>query len=249
MTSISLFWFNFLSSRVPNLRTHLISPGLPSAIAQSLPQDAAADLSKRSMLVRRLQIFPIESIVRGYLTGSAWAEYQSTGFVHGISMPTGLRDGSRFPLGAIWTPSTKAEPGAKDENIHPERAAELVGREAAAEIARLSLALYNAAHDYAAQRGIIIADTKFEFGFDPARPGEVILVDEVLTPDSSRFWPLNEHEEGRTQRSYDKQPLRDWLVGQGLKGKEDVEMTVEVVQGTRKRYEEAFRSLTDGPVE
>lgn len=193
------------------------------------------------MQVRRLKVLPIESIVRGYITGSAWSEYQKTGTVHGLAMPAGLRESEK--LGApLWTPSTKAEAGAKDENISPARASEIVGERYAKRIEGLSLQVYERARDYASERGIIIADTKFEFGLDE-ESDEIVLVDEVLTPDSSRFWPLAEYEVGRGQRSFDKQFLRDWLTKEGLKGKEGVELPDEIVRRTAEAYQEAFERL------
>ena len=154
------------------------------------------------MTVRRLKIFPLESIVRGYITGSGWAEYKRSGTVHGISMPSNLQESQKLET-PLWTPSTKAELGDKDENITPDAARKLVGEKHAARIEELSLQIYTAARDYAAERGIIIADTKFEFGLDE-ESGEVVLCDEVLTPDSSRFWPMSKYEVGRGQDSFDK---------------------------------------------
>lgn len=181
--------------------------------------------------------------MRGYITGSAWNEYKSKGTVHGITMPKGMTESQEFPQGAIWTPSTKAEVGEKDENIHPDQAAAIVGERQAEAIKQLSLKLYKAAHEYAKTRGIIIADTKFEFGYDPEKPDEVVLIDEVLTPDSSRFWPLDEYEVGKGQSSYDKQFLRDWLIKEGLKGVDGVSMPEDVVQATREKYEKAAQLL------
>ena len=195
------------------------------------------------MQVRRLKIFPLESIVRGYITGSAWSEYSKKGTVHGLSMPKGLRESEKLEK-PLWTPSTKAEAGAKDENISPEKAGEIVGNDYADRIASLSLQLYMAAASYALGRGIIIADTKFEFGLDDTTsPPSVVLVDEVLTPDSSRFWDAKRYEVGRGQDSLDKQVLRNWLVKEGLKGVEGVEMPEEVVERTRRGYEEATGRL------
>jgi phosphoribosylaminoimidazole-succinocarboxamide synthase len=195
------------------------------------------------MQVRKLKVFPIEGIVRGYITGSAWKEYQRTSTVHGITIPAGLRECEAFPQGPIYTPSTKAEAGQNDQNIHPSEAAVLVGARYAQRIEDLAIQLYTAARDYAAQRGIIIADTKFEFGLDE-ETDEVVLVDEVLTPDSSRFWPADRYEVGRDQESYDKQYLRNWLTKEGLKGKQGVRMPDEVVVGTAEKYREAFEKLT-----
>jgi len=194
------------------------------------------------MLVRRLKIFSLESIVRGYITGSGWAEYKQTGTVHGISMPKDLKESQKLET-PLWTPSTKAELGDKDENISPAKAREIVGEKYAARIEELSLKIYTVARDYAAERGIIIADTKFEFGLDE-ETDEVVLVDEVLTPDSSRFWPADKYEVGKGQDSYDKQYLRDWLTGEGLKGRDGVEMPEAVVQETARKYREAFQKLT-----
>ncbi len=195
------------------------------------------------MQVRKLKIFPIEAIVRGYITGSAWKEYQKSSTVHGIPIAKGLLEAQAFPQGAIYTPSTKAEVGKNDENIHPSKAAELVGEKYAARIEELALALYTKARDYAYDRGIIIADTKFEFGLDEEMD-EVVLVDEVLTPDSSRFWPREKYEVGRDQESFDKQYLRNYLTKEGLKGKSGVEMPEEVVKKTKAKYVEAFEKLT-----
>lgn len=196
------------------------------------------------MQVKKYQIFKIEAIVRGYITGSAWKEYQKSGTVHGITIAPGLRECEQFPGGAIYTPSTKAEAGANDENIHPDEAAKIVGSEEYAQrIENLALSLYKAAHAYALERGIIIADTKFEFGLD-TETDEIVLVDEVLTPDSSRFWPKDIYDIGRDQESYDKQYLRNWLTTTGNKGKPGVAMPQEIVDNTAKKYVEAFELLT-----
>lgn len=195
------------------------------------------------MQVRKLKIFPIEAIVRGYITGSAWNEYKRSTTVHGMFIPAGLQESEAFPGGPIYTPSTKAEAGENDQNIHPSEAAVLVGEKYAQRIESLALSLYTAARDYAYERGIIIADTKFEFGLDE-ETDEVVLVDEVLTPDSSRFWPKDKYEVGHEQESYDKQFLRNWLTKSGLKGKQDVTMPEDVVNGTTEKYKEAFEKLT-----
>lgn len=195
------------------------------------------------MQVRRLKIFPIEAIVRGYITGSAWKEYQRSGTVHTMPIVAGLKQSEAFPQGAIYTPSTKAEAGENDVNISVAEAAKIVGPKYAQRIEELAIKLYTAARDYAAERGIIIADSKFEFGLDEDTD-EVVLVDEVLTPDSSRFWPADKYEIGREQSSYDKQYLRDWLTSEGLKGKQGVAMPEEVVNKTAEKYREAFEKLT-----
>lgn len=197
------------------------------------------------MQVRRLQVFPVESIVRGYITGSGWAEYKKSGTVCGIPLAAGLKEGQKLEK-PLWTPSTKAELGDKDENISPAEAAELVGQEFAKEIERQSLEIYSTAAQKAEEVGIILADTKFEFGLDKDNGNKVILIDEVLTPDSSRFWPKETWEEnlGRAQPSFDKQFLRDWLTANGLKGKENVTIPDDVAQKTAEKYQEAYQKLT-----
>lgn len=245
LTNMTKFWFNHLTQQIPNVKTHLAGKPLPDSIFGSLASAERSDLAARSMLVKRLRILPIESIVRGYITGSAWAEYRKSSTVHGISLPAGLQESQALPKGAIWTPSTKAEAGEHDENIHPDRAREILapfGPDVAARVEHLSVQLYRAAHDYAKTKGIIIADTKFEFGLDSE--GDVVLADEVLTPDSSRFWPADSYEVGKGQASFDKQFLRDWLVREGLKGKEGVEMPQDVVDATREKYQQAYTMLT-----
>lgn len=239
LTAMSAYWFTHLTSCLPHLRTHFLSAALPPSIS-SLPS-----LARRSMQVRRLHIYPLESIVRGYITGSAWAEYRSSGTVHGIAMPPNLVEGQKLEK-PIWTPSTKAAAGSHDENISPDRAREVVGREVASEIERISLEVYEIGHQRCLAVGIILADTKLEFGYDPKHEDEIILVDEVLTPDSSRFWPADTYEAhlGRTQPSFDKQPLRDWLSAKGLKGKEGIEVPADVVNDTVEKYREAFERVT-----
>ncbi|THX39201.1 phosphoribosylaminoimidazole-succinocarboxamidesynthase [Aureobasidium pullulans] len=243
LTLMTAHWFNLFKEKIPDLKTHLLSASVPDSVASSLPADVSAQLRLRTMHVRRLKVLPLESIVRGYITGSAWSEYKKTGTVHGIAMPKGLQESQKLEK-PLWTPSTKAEVGDKDENISPEEATKIVGEKYAKKIEELSLKVYQIARDYAAERGIIIADTKFEFGLD-VDTDEVILVDEVLTPDSSRFWPADKYELGKSQDSFDKQYLRDWLTKEGLKGKDGVEMTEAVVKETAKKYREAFEMLTD----
>lgn len=239
LTLLSAHWFSILTVSLPSLKTHFLTLELPA----SVPSKLVSSLKCRSMLVRKLQIFPIEAIVRGYITGSAWSEYTKSATVHGMPMPTGLLESQEFPKGAIYTPSTKAEAGKNDKNIHPDQAAEIVGDKYAKKIEELSLQLYNTAKAYAWERGIIIADTKFEFGLD-TKTDEVILADEVLTPDSSRFWSRETYAVGRSQDSFDKQFLRNWLVKEGLKGKEDVAMVDHIVRRTGDKYVEAFEKLT-----
>jgi len=198
------------------------------------------------MQIHRLRVLPIESIVRGYITGSAWNEYKILGTIHGISLPAGLVEGQKLDT-PLWTPSTKAELGSKDENISPDKARELIGDAVIAqEVEKLSLQIYSAAARRAEEVGIILADTKFEFGVDPDKENQVVLIDEVLTPDSSRFWPKETWEKhlGKAQPSFDKQYLRDWLTAQGLKGKDGVVVPDDVVEQTAAKYQEAFEKIT-----
>jgi len=240
LTQLSLFWFELTADMVDN---HLITADVseyPAALA-----DHAEILAGRSMLVKRAEVVPVECVVRGYLAGSGWREYQQSATVCAIALPAGLRESDKLPE-PIFTPATKAESG-HDENISPERAAEIVGRDTYEEIERLSLAVYRRAADYARERGIIIADTKFEFG---RHQGGLILIDEVLTPDSSRFWPVADYQPGRSQKSFDKQPVRDYLEGLGWDKRPPApELPPEVVAGTGDRYREALRLLTGRDLE
>lgn len=238
LTLMTAFWFEYLQKQIPNLKTHFLSLEVPAGV----PEAAKEQLRNRSMLVRRLKIFPLEAIVRGYITGSAWSSYKKTGEVNGKKMPEGLRESQEFPE-PIYTPSTKAELGEHDENISTEQAAKIVGDKYAKRIEELSLKIYSTAKEYAKGQGIIIADTKFEFGLDE-ETDEVVLVDEVLTPDSSRFWSAETYEIGQSQKSFDKQALRDWLTSNGLKGKDGVEMSEEILKSTSSKYLEAFQRLT-----
>ncbi|KAI5357571.1 Putative phosphoribosylaminoimidazole-succinocarboxamide synthase, SAICAR synthetase [Septoria linicola] len=238
LTQLSTHWFALIAKAFPELKTHLISTQLPA----SVPANVAAQLQRRSMQVRRIPVVPLESIVRGYITGSAWSEYKKSGTVHGMPMPAGLQESQKLEQ-PIWTPSTKAEQGEHDENISKAKAVEIVGEDVARKVEEASLKIYKLARDYAEERGIIIADTKFEFGLDPAT-NEIVLIDEVLTPDSSRFWPKDKYEVGKGQSSYDKQYLRDWLTNSGLKGKDGVSMPEEVVEETASKYREAYEKIT-----
>jgi phosphoribosylaminoimidazole-succinocarboxamide synthase len=239
LTRMALFWFDRLAPIVPN---HLTGQAPESVVAP----DEAAQVRGRSMLVRRLRPLPIEAVVRGYLAGSGWKEYQEHGAVCGVALPPGLRNASRLPT-PIFTPATKAEAGAHDENIAFEQAAALIGAERAAEVRAVALRLYTEAAAYALQRGIVIADTKFEFGLDDE--DRLTLMDEVLTPDSSRFWPLASWREGANPPSYDKQYLRDWLEQAQVDGRPwnkqapAPALPAEVVRATAQRYEEAARVL------
>ena len=227
LTQLSLFWFEMFEPLVPN---HLISTDVPDAVKD------------RAVIVKSLEMFPIECVARGYLTGSGWVEYQKNQSVTGISLPAGLQDGSVLPE-SIFTPATKAEMGDHDENITFARASQIVGDSAAEELRRLTLTLYATAHDYAATRGIILADTKFEFGADA--DGKICLGDEALTPDSSRFWSADSWKPGGAQPSFDKQYVRDWLLSSGWdRQSPPPELPQEVVDKTRERYESAFTLLT-----
>ncbi len=232
LTAVTAFWLENLAGVAPN---HLVSYDVPAEVGA-----ADADLAGRVMVVRKAEMLPIECIVRGYLSGSAWAEYQRSQSMHGTPLPAGLRQSERLPE-PVFTPSTKAESG-HDENISFEAAGALAGGDLAAEARRISLAAYRTAADLAAERGIIIADTKFELGFID---GELSICDEVLTPDSSRFWPADGWEPGTTPPSFDKQPLRDWLEGTGWdKTAPPPPLPAEVVDATRARYVEAYERLT-----
>lgn len=235
LTAMSAFWFDRLADLAPS---HLISTD-----AADFPGPAAEvpDLVGRSMLCHRADMLPIECIVRGYLSGSGWKEYQATGAVSGVRLPEGLRESDRLPE-PIFTPSTKAEVGDHDENISFDRAVELVGGERAEEARALSLALYRRASDLAAEKGIIIADTKFELGLVA---GQLTVADEILTPDSSRFWPAAAWEPGTTPPSFDKQPLRDWLETLGWdKSPPAPALPADVIEATRVRYIEAYERIT-----
>lgn len=239
LTQISYFWFDQIEKIVPN---HLISKAadpLPPAL-----QPFTAQLSRRSMIVKKAQPLAIECVVRGYLVGSGWKDYQRTGSVCGIKLPSGLRESSRLPE-PVFTPATKAETG-HDENISFEEACQITGREIAEKARDLSLKIYSTAAEYARQRGIIIADTKFEFGL---ADGKLILIDEVLTPDSSRFWPANQYEPGRSQPSFDKQFVRDYLETLSWNKQPPAPpLPPEVISQTTGKYLEAYERLTGRPL-
>jgi phosphoribosylaminoimidazole-succinocarboxamide synthase len=236
LTAMSQFWFEKLHDVVAN---HLIESNveaMPPAIRQH-----AETLKGRAMLVRRAEVFPVECVVRGYLVGSGWKDYLRTGSVCGHKLPEGLVESAKLPE-AIFTPSTKAEVG-HDENITEDQVRELIGHEKTALLRDTSLRLYTEAHEYARQRGIIIADTKFEFGLD--KDGQLLLIDEVLTPDSSRFWPADEYEPGRSQPSFDKQFVRDYLETLDWDKKPPAPaIPPETAAATTARYLEAYRLLT-----
>ena len=233
LTCISQFWFERFADLMPN---HLLSMDVADYPAEYQPY--ASYLTGRSMLVKKAQPLPIECIVRGYLTGSGKKTYDQDGTVCGIRLPDGLTEASKIPE-AIFTPSTKAELGDHDENISFERCAEIVGLDMAEQLRDASLKIYNAAAEYALTRGIIIADTKFEFGLD--EKGNVVLGDEMLTPDSSRFWPAEGYEPGHGQPSFDKQFVRDWLKANP---DSDYKLPQDVIDKTIAKYEEAYTLLT-----
>jgi phosphoribosylaminoimidazole-succinocarboxamide synthase len=235
LTQLSRFWFEHFKN-VPN---HLISCDVDDF---DLPAGVDREpLVGRSMLVRKTSVVPIECVVRGYLSGSGWAEYQKNGAVCGIELPTGLTESDKLP-GAIFTPSTKAEQGLHDENISYDEMCGRIGPELSKELSQRSIELYTRGADFARGRGIIIADTKFEFGMVD---DELILIDEVMTPDSSRFWPADSYKPGKGQPSYDKQFVRDWLTTSGWdKNSQPPELPAEVVEKTRDKYIEAFEKVT-----
>jgi phosphoribosylaminoimidazole-succinocarboxamide synthase len=231
LTRMSLWWFDQLKDLVPN---HIISTDVPDAVRG------------RAVICERLDMFPVECVARGYLAGSGLADYTATGAVCGIALPDGLVDGSRLP-GPIFTPATKADLGEHDENVDFDHVVETVGADTAEALRDLTLAVYGRAEEIARERGIILADTKFEFG---ARPdGTIVLADEVLTPDSSRFWPADQYEPGHAQPSFDKQFVRDWLVSpeSGWDRSSDTpppSLPPHIVEQTRARYIEAYELLT-----
>ncbi|MBK5099854.1 MAG: phosphoribosylaminoimidazolesuccinocarboxamide synthase [Desulfobacteraceae bacterium] len=236
LTSISLFWFKELGPIVGN---HLVSsnPEEYPAVCQKY----TAQLRGRSMLVKKTTPLPVECIVRGYLSGSGWKEYLSTGSVSGIALPEGLKESERFPK-PIFTPSTKAEEGVHDENITFEKAVEILGSDMAEEVRRISLEIYNLGSALALAKRIILADTKFEFGM---RNGRLILIDEALTPDSSRFWPMDEYRPGGPQKSFDKQFLRDYLIEiTWPQQPPPPTLPAEIIRKTREKYLEALEILT-----
>lgn len=234
LTAISAFWFDHLSDIAPN---HLISTELAE-----FPEGARdADLAGRTMYVKRCEMLKIECIVRGYLSGSAWREYKSSGTVHGTEMPPGMLQSQQLPE-PIFTPSTKAEDGLHDENISFDRAVETVGADVAETARDMSLALYTAGAEWAADRGVIIADTKFELGFFD---GELVIADEILTPDSSRFWPAEAYEPGTVPPSFDKQPVRDFLdTLDWAKTPPPPTIPDSVIADTVARYTEGYERLT-----
>lgn len=240
LTQLSAFWFDFTKEIVPN---HVLSTHVNDFPKECLPyQDI---LRGRSMLVVKTDVLPIECVVRGYLSGSGWEEYKKTGRICGLSLPKGLVESSLLEE-PIFTPATKAEQGLHDENIPFEKVEEIVGKDLARQLRSNSIEVYKKARDFATQRGILIADTKMEFGI---RDGRLILIDELLTPDSSRFWPQEDYQPGRPQKSFDKQYLRDYLLSiQWNKTPPAPELPAEVIQKTREKYLEAYERLVGKPL-
>jgi phosphoribosylaminoimidazole-succinocarboxamide synthase len=234
LTQLSLWWFDKLADLVPH---HVLST--------ELPPGAPADWAGRTLICKSLRMVPVEAVARGYLTGSGLVEYDASRTVCGLALPEGLVDGSELPA-PIFTPATKAEVGEHDENVSYEEVARQVGAETAAQLRQTTLAVYGRARDIARERGIILADTKFEFGYED---GTLVLADEVLTPDSSRFWPADAWEPGRAQPSFDKQFVRDWLTSSASGWDRKSEqpppaLPAEVVEATSAKYIEAFERLT-----
>ncbi len=240
LTLLSKFWFDLTKEIVPN---HLIST--ESEDYPEVCQPYQEILRDRSMLVTKAEVIPVECVVRGYLSGSGWEEYQRNGEVCGIPLPKGLEESSKLES-PIFTPATKAEAGLHDENIPFERVVEMVGRDLAERLKTLSIAIYEKAREFAEARGILIADTKMEFGI---KEGTLLLIDELLTPDSSRFWPKDEYRPGGPQKSFDKQFLRDYLLSLGWnKTPPAPELPEEVIQKTREKYLEAYERLVGRPL-
>ena len=235
LTRISLFWFDLLKDVIPN---HLISSDVADLPEEFQPYKDW--LAGRFMLVHKAEMFPVECIVRGYLAGSGLKEYEKSGTVCGIELPTGLVNSSKLPT-PIYTPSTKAEIGDHDENVSFERTVEMLGEKDAAALRDASLKVYQTAADYAAQRGIIIADTKFEFGLVD---GKLTLADEVITPDSSRFWPQDEYEPGKSQSSFDKQFVRDWLNANWDRTGNPPHLPADIIEKTSQKYIQAYELIT-----
>lgn len=233
LNKISAFWFDYTKDFVKN---HVISTK-----SSEFPEEfKGAEFEDRSMLVKKLKMLPIECIVRGYITGSGWKSYKENGTVCGIRLPEGLKESEKLPT-PIFTPSTKAQEG-HDENISFEQTVDLIGKELAEKVRDTAIEIYSKCAEYALSKGIIIADTKFEFGLD--ENGDLVLGDEVLTPDSSRFWPADDYEVGRGQKSFDKQYMRDWLKETNWDPENPAPISDEVINTTRAKYIEAYERLT-----
>ena len=234
LNQISAFWFDFVKDIIPN---HVISTDIKDFPAEF----QTPEFEGRSMLVKKLKMLPVECIVRGYITGSGWKSYKEDGNVCGIKLPEGLQESEKLAE-PIFTPSTKAEIGDHDENISFERVCEMLGEELATKLRDKTIEVYSKCAEYAASRGVIIADTKFEFGLD--ENGELVLGDEVLTPDSSRFWPAKDYVVGQSQKSFDKQYMRDWIKSSGYDPETKAPIPEEVIDTTASKYVEAYELIT-----
>ena len=234
LNQISAFWFDFVKDIIPN---HVISTDIKDFPAEF----QTPEFEGRSMLVKKLKMLPVECIVRGYITGSGWKSYKEDGTVCGIKLPEGLQESEKLAE-PIFTPSTKAEIGDHDENISFERVCEMLGEELATKLRDKTIEVYSKSAEYAASRGVIIADTKFEFGLD--ENGELVLGDEVLTPDSSRFWPAKDYVVGQSQKSFDKQYMRDWIKSSGYDPETKAPIPEEVIDTTASKYVEAYELIT-----
>lgn len=245
LTRLSEFWFDFLSDKVENQMVfkHNDDEALFSKLPEQLKEDKyRTQLSGRSLLVKKLKLVPLEVIVRGFITGSGWKEYKKLKTIHGMEVKgPELQESEELPE-PLFTPSTKAEIGDHDMNISYRQACDIVGENLCKQLSEKAIELYSTAKEYAKTKGIIIADTKFEFGLNSS--GNLVLVDEVLTPDSSRFWRSDDYKVGQLQNSYDKQYLRDWLTSTGLAGKEGVSIELDVLAKTKEKYIEAYESIT-----
>jgi len=240
LNQLSAFWFDKTAHLIPNHVLQVIAS--PTSLARVIPSKTPLPdyLTGRTMIVKKAERVPVECVVRGYISGSAWAEYKSKGTVSGMTMPAGLKESQQL-IQPIFTPTTKAETG-HDEPLTSEQFDRLVGKKLAADLKKATISVYEFARDYAAQRGIIIADTKFEFGIID---GKLSLIDELLTPDSSRFWDIAQFKVGTSPPSFDKQPVRDWLVASGWNKEPPIPtLPPDVVKATTQRYREAFRRLT-----
>ena len=233
LNKMSEFWFNFVSDIIPN---HIISTNI-----KDFPEEfQTPEFEGRSMLVKKLKMIPVECIVRGYITGSGWKSYKQNGKVCGIVLPEGLQESEKLPK-PIFTPTTKASEG-HDENISFDEVCNLIGEDLATKLRDKTIEIYEKCANYARTKGVIIADTKFEFGID--ENGNLILADEVLTPDSSRFWPSDDYEVGRGQKSFDKQYMRDWITSTGYNPESGIPIPDDVIQTTSRKYKEAYKLIT-----
>lgn len=233
LNQISEFWFNYIKDIIPN---HIISTD-----SKDFPEEfQTEEFEGRSMLVKKLKMIPVECIVRGYITGSGWKSYQENGTICGISLPTGLQESEKLPK-PIFTPTTKAAEG-HDENISFDEVCHLIGKDLAQQLRAKTIEIYSKCAEYAATKGVIIADTKFEFGVD--ENGTLVIGDEVLTPDSSRFWPAKDYEVGKSQKSFDKQYIRDWIKSTGYHPESGTPIPDDVINTTVNKYKEAYKILT-----